>query len=251
MKNVAIYAYSTGLIGIFCIFWMAASLSTTARAQTLQPFSSATVGAPPTPWRVVGLPGNKVPLAQVDIAALDGRNVLRLRTDKSYGTASHALPAGTVATTLQWQWRVDQGVDRADLRTKAGDDAAVKVCAMFDLPLEALGFVERNLMRLARSASGEYLPAATLCYVWDAALPVGTQLPNAYTRRLRWVVLDSGNAPGQWREHRRNLAADFLANFGDDSGTVPPLLTIVVGADSDNTGNRSTAYVGDLTLVKQ
>jgi Protein of unknown function (DUF3047) len=122
---------------------------------------------------------------------------------------------------------------------------------MFDLPLEALGFVERNLMRLARSASGEYLPAATLCYVWDAALPVGTQLPNAYTRRLRWVVLDSGNAPGQWREHRRNLAADFLANFGDDSGTVPPLLTIVVGADSDNTGNRSTAYVGDLTLVKQ
>jgi Protein of unknown function (DUF3047) len=113
MKNVAIYAYSTGLIGIFCIFWMAASLSTTARAQTLQPFSSATVGAPPTPWRVVGLPGNKVPLAQVDIAALDGRNVLRLRTDKSYGTASHALPAGTVATTLQWQWRVDQGVDRS------------------------------------------------------------------------------------------------------------------------------------------
>lgn len=230
---------------------MAASLTAAAQAQTLQPFSNAALGAPPTPWRVVGLPGHKVPLAQVDIGALEGRNVLRLRTDKSYGTASHALAAGAAATTLQWQWRVDQGVDKADLRTKAGDDAAVKVCAMFDLPLEALGFVERNLMRLARSTSGEYLPAATLCYVWDPALPVGTQLPNAYTRRLRWVVLDSGDAPGQWREHRRDLAADFLANFGDDSRTVPPLLAIVVGADSDNTGSRSTAYVSDLALMKQ
>jgi hypothetical protein len=238
--------------GLFCLFFVATGLTTAAQAQSLQPFSTAAPGVPPTPWRVVGLPGNKVPLAQVDIATLDGRNVLRLRTDSSYGTASHALPTGTVATTLQWQWRVDQGVDKADLRTKAGDDAAVKVCAMFDLPLDTLGFVERNLMRLARSASGEYLPAATLCYVWDAALPVGTRLPNAYTRRLRWVVLDSASTPpGQWAEHRRDLAADFLANFGDDSRTVPPLLAIVVGADSDNTGSRSTAYVGDLTLMKQ
>jgi hypothetical protein len=241
-----------GSAGFFCLFFMAASLTTATQAQSLQPFSTAAPGVPPAPWRVVGLPGHKVPLAQVDIAALDGHNVLRLRTNASYGTASHALPSGTAATTLQWQWRVDLGIDTADLRTKAGDDAAVKVCAMFDLPLDTLGFVERNLMRLARSASGEYLPAATLCYVWDTALPVGTRLPNAYTRRLRWVVLDSASTPpGQWKEHRRDLAADFLANFGDDSRTVPPLLAIVVGADSDNTGSHSTAYVGDLTLVKQ
>ena len=190
-------------------------------------------------------------MAQLDIAALDGRHVLRLRTEKSYGTASHVLPTGTVATTLQWKWRVDQGVQNADLRTKAGDDAAVKVCAMFDLPLETLGFMERNLMRLARSASGENLPSATLCYVWDRFMPVGTRLPNAYTGRLRWMVLDSGDAPGQWRTHQRDLAADFLALFGDDSRTVPPLLAIVVGADSDNTAGSSTAYVDDLTLVKQ
>lgn len=252
MKNVAAYAYFTRAKSIFCFIFALAGVAAPANAQGLQPFSGAAPGAPPGPWRVVGLPGNKVPLAQLDIATMDGRNVLRLRTDKSYGTASHALPAGTAPTTLHWQWRVDQGVDKADLRTKAGDDAAVKVCAMFDLPLDALGFVERNLMRLARSASGEYLPAATLCYVWDRSLAVGTQLPNAYTRRMRWVVLESGNTPlGQWREYRRDLAADFLANFGDDSATVPPLLAIVVGADSDNTGNSSTAYVGDVTLMKQ
>jgi Protein of unknown function (DUF3047) len=252
IKNVAACAYSMGSKGLFFLISVASSGAFMAQAQSLQPFSGAALGAPPAPWRVVGLPGNKVPLAQIDVAALDGRNVLRLRTNASYGTASHALPANTEPTMLHWQWRLDQAVDKADLRTKAGDDAAVKVCAMFDLPLDALGFVERNLMRLARSASGEYLPAATLCYVWDRNLAVNTPLPNAYTRRLRWVVLDSASTPlGQWKTHQRDLAADFLVHFGDDSRTVPPLLAIVVGADSDNTGNASAAYVGDVTLVKQ
>jgi hypothetical protein len=252
IKNIATRAYCICSVAIFCLFFTVVTVGSVANAQSLQPFSGAALGAPPAPWRMVGLPGNKVPLAQIDVAALDGRNVLRLRTNASYGTASHALAANTEPTTLQWQWRLDQAVDKADLRTKAGDDAAVKVCAMFDLPLDALGFVERNLMRLARSTSGEYLPAATLCYVWDRNLAVNTPLPNAYTRRLRWVVLDSASTPlGQWKTHQRDLAADFLAHFGDDSRTVPPLLAIVVGADSDNTGSASTAYVGDLTLMKQ
>jgi hypothetical protein len=254
MKMVAIYAIFSRARAVFGLFLWAGFLlgAASAAAQTLQPFSSAAPGALPKPWRVVGLPGGKVPLAQLDVLSLDGRPVLRLLTDKSYGTASHALPAGTAPGTLQWQWRLDQPVANANLRTKAGDDAALKVCAMFDLPLEKLGFVERNLMRLARSASGEYLPAATLCYVWDRALPVGTRLANAYTGRLRWVVLDSAATPlGQWQSHQRDLAADFLASFGDDSTTVPPLLAIVVGADSDNTGGTSTAYVGDLILMKQ
>mgnify|MGYP000609007937 CR=1 FL=1 len=45
------------------------------------------------------------------------------------------------------------------------------------------------------------------------------------------------------------FAGQLAAKFQNNALT--PLLAIVVGADSDNTGNRSTAYVGDLTLVKQ
>jgi Protein of unknown function (DUF3047) len=229
-----------------------------AHAQSLAPFSTAPEGPLPAPWRIVGLPGNKVPLAQLDTTVLDGRRVLRLRTDASYGTASHALPPGTQigpGTTLQWQWRLDLPLASSDLRRKDGDDAALKVCAMFDLPLENLGFVERNLMRLARNRSGEYLPAATLCYVWDTSVPAlqtGSVVPNAYTGRLRWMVLNSGTAgAGRWVTHKRDLAADFLHAFGDNSATVPPLLTVVVGADADNTAGASLGFVGDLALVKQ
>lgn len=221
----------------------------------LSAFSSATSTQPPPPWRAVGLPKGKAPLTRMDIATLDGERVLRLASDKSYGTLSHALPSLALGpqAILRWKWRLDQGLPAADLRRKDGDDSPLRVCAMFDLPLDNLGLMDRSLMRIARSTSGEALPAATLCYVWDHQLPAGIELANAYTRRVRFIVLNSGaGQPGAWVTNERALAADFLRVFKDDVGAdatrVPPLLAIVVGADSDNTGGASLGYIGDMVL---
>lgn len=223
-----------------------------ARKPLLTPFSAATTSTPPSPWRVVGLPRNKAPLTQLDLVSLDGARVLRLQTDRSYGTLVHELPPTTpgAEATLQWRWRLAQAVAGADLRRKEGDDAALKVCVMFDLPLANVPFIERSLLRLARSASSELLPAATVCYVWDPSLARGTALPNAYSRRVRYLVVDGDQAPlGTWRSHERRIAADFLQLFGDETGTVPPVVAIVVGADADNTAGTSLGYIGDLTLT--
>ena len=221
---------------------------------TLQAFSSASEGAAPAPWRAVGLPGNKVPVTEFQILPLDGIRVLQLRADKSYGTLSHALPPrvpGPTAT-LQWRWRLDQPLAHPNLRSKEGDDVALKVCAMFDMPLERLGFVERSVMRLARARSGEPLPAATLCYVWDPTLSPGTLLPNIYSARVRYLVLSGSEAPlRQWAAHSRNLQQDFLQAFGEESPTVPPLIAIVLGADADNTAGTSLGYVDDVVLVER
>ncbi|MDZ7938124.1 MAG: DUF3047 domain-containing protein [Rhodoferax sp.] len=256
----AVSIRATALFGLF--FWASApafAQTAAAPASRLQAFSSVTVGAPPAPWRIVGLPGNKVPLMSPEIVHLDGRTVLQLRSDKNYGTVNHPVrPSSGPARgelgpwSLQWQWRLDQALPQADLRRKDGDDAPLKVCAMFDLPLERIPFLERNLLRIARSVSGEALPGATLCYVWDHQLAAGTKLANAYTARVRFMVLDSGEAAlGQWVSHARDLQADFLASFGHESPTVPPLLAIVVGADTDNTGGSSLGFVSDLLLMKQ
>jgi hypothetical protein len=222
-------------------------------ANALHAFSSAAEGAPPAPWRVVGLPGNaKKPLTQFDIVQLGTDRVLRVHADHSYANLTHALGPKTTGHILHWRWRLEQPIASADLHTKGGDDTPIKVCALFDLPLDHLGFVDRNLLRLARGASGEHLPGATLCYVWDQKLAAGTELRNAYTKRLRYLVLDSATSPlHQWVSHSRDLDADFLHNFGSESSTVPPLLAIVVGADADNTGESSLAYVGDVSLVEQ
>jgi hypothetical protein len=221
-------------------------------AQALQPFSGAASDALPAPWRLVGLPKGKAPLAQIELVNLGSERVLKLATDKSYGTLLHELKPVVLGSgsTLKWRWRLDQPIAAADLKVKEGDDAPLKVCAMFDMPLDKLKFLERNLVRLARSISGEKLPAATLCYVWDHKLAVGTELPNAYSPRLRFVVLDSGDKKlGQWVTHERDLAADLQRAFGHEFVTPPPLIAIVVGADSDNTQGSSLAYLGDITLT--
>jgi hypothetical protein len=205
---------------------------------------------PPPPWRFAALPKQTLPPTRFALVDFDGRRALRIDTAGSYGNLVQAID-GADGGTLAWRWRVDQPVAGADLRRKEGDDTAVKVCAMFDLPLEALPFWERQKMRLARRLSGEALPAATLCYVWDPALPAGTLLPNVYSPRLRWIVLRGGDTPlAGWQTERRDLRADFLRAFGDEAARPPPLIAIAVGADADNTGGQSTAYVADLTLTR-
>ena len=89
---------------------------------------------------MIGLPGSSKPLTQFDVVQLGAERVLRVRADHSYANLSHRLP-GTATGRLQWRWRLDQPVRDADLRTRRGDDIPIKVCALFDLPLEKLGFM--------------------------------------------------------------------------------------------------------------
>lgn len=226
-----------------------------AALAALSAFSTASGETAPPPWRPVGLPAGKAPMSTMaaDRSVDPGRTVLRLASQASYGTLVHDLspPRPPAAgTSLVWRWRLEQPLAQADLRTRAGDDAALKVCVLFNQDLAHLSFAERNLLRLARTVTGEALPSATLCYVWDPQLPAGTVLANAYTRRMRWMVVDGSASPlGQWRSHQRVVADDFQRAFPGESATTPPMTAILVGADADNTGGRSLAYIGDITLT--
>lgn len=213
-------------------------------------------GMPPGPvaaaWRVAGLPGQKSAVTQFDIVALAGPSVLRLQAQASYGNLVFATPrvAPAAGLMLHWNWRLDRGLEHSDLTAKSGDDTPLKVCALFDMPTDRLGMGERIRLGMARTISGEHLPSATLCYVWDRSLPTGSSLPNAFTDRLRYIVLSSGPArPGVWVHLERNLAADFLQAFGHETSSVAPLLALAVGADADNTGGSSLAFVGDISLA--
>lgn len=201
---------------------------------------------PAPPWAFAGLPKQALPATNYAIVVLGDARVLRVEAEKSYGNLLHRLPAGTRATTLSWRWRVDQALVGADLRQRSGDDAALKVCAMFDLPLAQVPFMERQLQRLAQATSADALPTATLCYVADARLPAGTLVENPYTRRVRSIVI--AGPLGQWASERRDLAADFRRAFGDEATSAPPLVAVAVGADADNTGSHSLAYVDALQL---
>ncbi|MDP1069050.1 DUF3047 domain-containing protein, partial [Klebsiella pneumoniae] len=85
-----------------------------------------------------------------------------------------------------------------------------------------------------------------LMYVWDSALPVGTVVINPRSDRIRKIVVDSGPAElRRWRDHRRDLAADFRLAFGEEPG---PLTSIAVMTDSDNSRASARAWYGPVEL---
>lgn len=248
--------FATGTAAL-ALLALGSALAQTPAASAANPlgliaFSSMQAGTPAPPWRVAGLPNQNKPFTHFEVVSISGKSVLEVQSEHAYGNLVFDAPPGLRPTGLhlRWSWRLERGLERSDLSNKAGDDAALKVCALFDMPLDRLGLGERVLLRWARSISAEHLPAATLCYVWDRRLPVGTEIPNAFSARLRYIVVSSGAArPGQWILLERDLAADFLHAFGHETTSLPPLLGIAVGADSDNTNGSSLGYVGDLSLA--
>lgn len=215
------------------------------------PESVSTGRAPAPPWRVVTLPGQVPPVTRYEVAPVDGRPALRVQADASYGNLVFDAAGRAAPARLGWSWRVDQGNPALDLTRKAGDDSPIKVCLAFDLALDAVPFVERQLLRLARQRSGEHLPAATLCWVWGHAEAVGALLPNPYTARVRLIVLRQAAQVGTgWLDENRDVAADFRRAFGAEAGPpgapLPPLLAVIVSGDADNTGGRSAALLSGL-----
>ena len=237
-----------GAAALLCALAVAPALA--ADDSSVAPFSGVAPGDVPAPWKFATLP-NKTP-TRFSVVDLAGARVLKVEADDSYGTLVNPLHAQlSERSTIAWRWRVDKLVDEADLRTRGGDDSAAKLCVSFAFDAGKLSFGERAKLALAHTSTGQDVPTETLCYVWDNKLPEGTGLVNAFTRRIRFIVLQSGNGKlGQWVSQKRNLVPDYLRMFGDEAdGKVPDVVGVAVIADADNTHGHGLAYFGDITLA--
>ena len=73
------------------------------------------------------------------------------------------------------------------------------------------------------------------------------QVIHPRTDRVRKIVVDAG--PGQirrWREHRRDLAADFQRAFGEAPGA---LVSVAYMTDADNTQQQARAWYGPVEFL--
>jgi len=232
----------------------AAGASFAATEPRVAPFSSASGPELPAPWRIVTLP--KIPRhTRYAVAENDGRRAVRADADASYANVVHPLDAEIGATPiLRFAWRVDRFPEHSDLTSRARDDVAAKVCVLFDVPLERLSLVDRTKIQLGRRLFDPQLPAATICYVWDRTLPAGRWIDNAYTDRVRMLVLRSG-ASGElsrWFDERRDLRADFAQAFPREAAFgLPKVAALAFAADADNTKSQAAAWFGDMALAAE
>ncbi|MFZ9494093.1 MAG: DUF3047 domain-containing protein [Burkholderiaceae bacterium] len=207
-------------------------------AARLEPLSS------PEGWQVQLLPG-KSPTRYRSVTK-DGRPVIEAQSEQSASLLRRKLhPPQPVPTEVVFSWRVDALMPKASVADSEAEDAAARVIFGFDGDRSRLSARNRVLFELAETLTGEVPPYATLMYVWDPVLPVGTIVVNHRSDRIRKIVVDSGTQHlGTWREHRRNLAEDYRRAFDDEPGA---LLSVAKMTDSDNTRSQVQAWYGTIT----
>ena len=147
---------------------------------------------------------------------------------------------------LEWRWKVANVLTKGNPKSKAGDDYPARIYLTFKYDPARVSAWQRTKYGLAKSIYGSYPPHAGINYIWESKLPVGAIVPNAYTDRLRMIVVESGTAKlGEWQSYRRNVYEDYKQAFGEDP---PKVSGIAIMTDTDNTGEAATAYYGDIRL---
>lgn len=148
---------------------------------------------------------------------------------------------------LTFSWRVPRLIQGADLTDRDASDSPARIVLAFGGDPTRLPERTRAMFELAQVLTGEAPPYATLMYVWDNRLPPETVLHSPRTDRIRKIVVDSGaSGLGAWRQHRRELAADFRRAFGEAPG---PLVGLALMTDADNTRSRASAWYGAVQVT--
>lgn len=215
----------------------------------LAAFLAGCASPPPPPgageWQPLALPGKQP--TRYEWAEKEGRPALMARAERSASMfRKRFVPAMSGPREAKFSWWVQDLIPAADLGDIDLGDAPARVLFGFDGDVGTLPLRTRMMFDLAQALTGEQPPYATLMYVWDAKRPVGTVLIHPRSDRIRKIVVDSGTGGlRRWRDHQRDLAADFRLAFGEEPG---PLLSVAFMTDSDNTRSQARAWYGAVEL---
>lgn len=149
---------------------------------------------------------------------------------------------------IKWRWKTTGTYDKGDATRKDGDDYSARLYVIFEYEPEELSILERLRYQAARLLYGEYPPTAAINYIWGNRTAIGSVIPNAFSNRSMMFVLESGpNRLNTWVEEQRNVYEDYLKAFQREP---PDIAAVAVVNDSDNTGESSISFFGDIELLK-
>jgi len=197
-------------------------------------------------WQPFSLPGKRATLYEPQ--EIDGLAVVGAQADSSASLLRERLRVEPDALgDISFSWKVPRLMPQADVRVRETEDAVVRVVMGFAGDESRLSARNQSQFDLAAMLLGERPPYATLMYVWDANAPLGSIVTNSRSDRVRKIVVDvGGSALNEWHSHRRNIAADFQAAFGEAPGA---LVSVALMTDADNTAGQASAWYGPVCLL--
>jgi len=150
---------------------------------------------------------------------------------------------------VTWQWKVAQVYEAGDVSKKEGDDYPARLYITFEYDPTKLSFFEKAKYGAAKLFYGEYPPMCAINYIWASNAPIGTAVPNAYSKRSMMIVVESGaNRLNRWVREERNVLEDFRKVFEGE----PPMITgVSIMTDTDNTKASAVSYYGDIVFKKK
>jgi len=198
----------------------------------------------PSGWRPWTLSRFKRP-TEYKLVKEDGQTVVRARASSSASGLVHSLDLDPARyPLLQWRWKVDQLIAKADNTRKHTEDSPVRLVISFAGDLDNLSFDDHMFFNQIKAFTGQQLPYATLMYIWENRMPMDAVIPNLHTSRIKMVVAETGRDKlGRWQEQSRNVYEDFMRAFGERPGRIT---AIGIMTDTDNTGENAHAYYGDI-----
>ncbi len=211
-------------------------------------FSMAQEGSVlPHGWKPLTFP--KIPKHTQYEAIQDGNiTVMRATSEAAASGLVHQVKIDLQKyPILKWQWKVSNILEKGNVRTKTGDDYAARIYVTFEYNPDKVSVSRKIKYKVGRLLFGD-IPIAAINYIWDGKSPVGTMVDNAYTDFVKMIVVESGrNHLGLWITEERNLYEDYKKAFGEE----PPLVNgVAIMTDTDNTGEKATAYYGDIVFMK-
>jgi len=215
---------------------------------TVPAFSGVTWGdAPPEGWRPYIMRRDRAKTVY-SMVQRDGRTALHAVADSASSGLSCATDIDPRRTPwLRWEWRVDTVYTRATVADDVAEDTPARLVIAFAGDMDTLSLRDRVFFEQVELFTGNQLPFATLTYVWDGQLPVGSVLPYARSGRIRYDVVESGaERAGQWLRYERNVLDDYRRVFG--GAPAGAISSVGVLTDSDDLKNHAEAWYGDIGL---
>jgi hypothetical protein len=150
---------------------------------------------------------------------------------------------------IEWRWKIGSVVEKYGKDSHVTEDYPARIVLGFDGDKDTLSFSDQILFETAKMFTGYDFPYATLMYVWDSRMPIGSVMSSRRSGRIRMIVVaNSAEDSAKWQSFDRNVAADFEKAFGEKPGL---LIGVGVLTDSDHSGGKAEAWYGDIRMQSQ
>ena len=148
---------------------------------------------------------------------------------------------------IQWQWKVDNILQKGDVTHKDGDDYSARIYITFALDPDRAGYLERLKHEATKVIFGQDIPYRAISYIWGSNSPAGTMIANPYTDRVMMFVVQGGDEKvRQWVTEKRNIHKDYKQAFGEE----PTMISgVAIMTDTDNTRESAIAWYGDIIFT--